>query len=331
MGDSVPPEVIPNQPPLLPTLTGLSNSSPTLLPTLTGLSNPSKKRLSMDKLTKDNFITWKNVTIAEFKFLKVYPVILGTHSSPSPLDNDYSYWEDICNMFDIKFASSIPPDQWVAVKDLPTLAKKWSGICAFYVKPNLTRVFAALTELKLDTKETVSHFAFRLSNLFDEAHQGGQTFTEASKIEWLLSKLESSFPAETQNLLRLKDVSGITWDYTVRRFKEIEHQRPVASGTSNQALAVTNTKDKNKDQGSQNTTFHGRGSYRGNMRGRYGRYQNQRGRGNYRGSISFRGNNRGRGYSRYSQGFNQQRFQSFRPQGLNQQRFLPGCFCFICN
>ena len=32
----------------------------------------------------------------------------------------------------------------------------------------------------------------------------------------------------------------MTWDYVIRRYKEIEHHRPVAAGTSGAALAVAN-------------------------------------------------------------------------------------------
>jgi hypothetical protein len=56
--------------------------------------------------------------------------------------------------------------------------------------------------------------------------------------------LDAVFPTETQNLVRMKGVSETTWDYVISRYKDIEHHRPVASGTSGAARAVTNQPNK---------------------------------------------------------------------------------------
>jgi hypothetical protein len=49
----------------------------------------------------------------------------------------------------------------------------------------------------------------RLMHLLDVALRCGQPMTESSRVDWLLSKLDTVFPTETQNLIRTKEVSGL--------------------------------------------------------------------------------------------------------------------------
>jgi hypothetical protein len=78
----------------------------------------------MEKLTKDSYIAWKEVAVAELRLLKVLPVVEGTHRPPSPFDSQYDYWQEICAMLDVKFATCLPLEQWAAVKNLPSLSRK---------------------------------------------------------------------------------------------------------------------------------------------------------------------------------------------------------------
>jgi len=92
-----------------------------------------------------------------------------------------------------------PIEIWDAIKDKPSLSEKWASIYASYTKPNPAKVLTALTQIKLETKESVSRFAVRLRHLLDDALRCGQPMTESSRIDWLQSKLDAVFPTKTQS------------------------------------------------------------------------------------------------------------------------------------
>jgi len=106
----------------------------------------------------------------------------------------------------------------------------------------------------------------------------------------------------------------------------------MASATSNQALAIVESKDKNRRN--QDSSF-GQNTHRGNFRGRSGfnRYrQNQRGRGYFRGSNDFRGSFQNRGFS--NRGFSNRVFpnRGFSNRGFSRStKNRGGFYCYICN
>jgi hypothetical protein len=140
------------------TTTGSTESS---LPALITLINPKElKDISMEKLADDNFAVWKNIVQTEFTYYRILPIINGTHRPPSPTEAlQFQYWESISQLFEMKFARTLPIEVWEAIKDKPSLSEKWASICASYTKPNLAKVLTALTQIKLETKESVSRFA----------------------------------------------------------------------------------------------------------------------------------------------------------------------------
>jgi hypothetical protein len=108
----------------------------------------------------------------------------------------------------------------------------------------------------------------------------------------------------------MNEVSGMTSDYVISRYKDIEHHRPVASGTCGAALAVTNQPNKRvKPNSSQSGHIQGSSSFSfSSSRGRGGR-----GRGHGRGNRG--GRARGRGHS------------SFGGQGHSSSPRK----CYVCN
>jgi hypothetical protein len=193
----------------------ITGSLPLRLPTVNNLVNPKElKDISMEKVTNDNFANWKSVVESEFRYYRILPIMDGTQLPPPQTETQqFQYWESTFRLFEMKFARTLPIEVWEAIKDKPSLLDKWTSICANYTKPNLAKVLTALTQIKLESKESVSRFAVRLKHLLDDATRCGQPMTENSRIDWLLSKLDTVFPTETQNLIRAKEVSGVTWDY----------------------------------------------------------------------------------------------------------------------
>jgi hypothetical protein len=136
----------------------------------------------------------------------VYGILLNNLINPkihpSPTEAvQFQYWESISQIFEMKFARTLPIEIWEAIN-----SEKWASIYASYTKPNLAKVLTALTQIKLETKESVSRFAVRLRHLLDDPLRCGQPMTESSRIDWLQSKLDSVFPTQTQSFIRMKEV-----------------------------------------------------------------------------------------------------------------------------
>jgi len=160
--------------------TGSTESS---FPVPNSLINPKElKDVSIEKVT-DDFAVWKDIVVSGFTYYRILPVINGTHRPPSPTEAvQFQYWESISQLFEMKFARTLPVEMWEAIKDKPSLSEKWASICANYTKPNLAKVLTALTQIKLESKESVSQFSVRLRHLFDDALRCGLPMTEAFRV-----------------------------------------------------------------------------------------------------------------------------------------------------
>src|SRR6267143_7038696 len=111
---------------------------------------------------------------------RILPVINGTHRPPSPTKAvQFQYRESMSKLFEMKFTRTLPVEMWEAIKDKPSLSEKWASICANYTKPNLAKVLTALTQIKLESKESVSRFAVRLRHILDDVLRCGLPITEA--------------------------------------------------------------------------------------------------------------------------------------------------------
>jgi gag-polypeptide of LTR copia-type len=257
----------------------LPESSDSVTP-LPFLSNPSKlKDLSTTRLTDSNFRTWRNVTIAEFRYYGIIDVVNGKHSLPAD-DIHLQYWRNIEHLFDIKFANTVPSTQWELIKDKPSLREKWLAILAHYTRDSLTQLNKDLLNIKLEGKEKIEDFAVRLQELFANMERYGQSISPSSRVRWLLAKLEDIFPTETRALERFADDKDLTWDHVVKSYKEVEHTRPTAATTTGAALSVNQGPTRrtnhqfqrrqpyhNPRGNGQNNTQHNRDSFRGRGRG----------------------------------------------------------------
>lgn len=62
------------------------------------LRNPEKlKDLSKEKV-KDGFPAWRNLTLSEFAYYGILPIIEGTHAIPNE-ETQLDYWHNIENLF----------------------------------------------------------------------------------------------------------------------------------------------------------------------------------------------------------------------------------------
>ena len=125
-------------------------------------------------------------------------------------------------------ARTLPIEVCEAIKDNPSLSENLEVGFHLY-KPNLAKVLTALTEIKLEPKESVSRFAVRLRHLLDDAWS-----TDDRVFQGRLAAIQIGplFSSETQNLILMKEISGLTWDYVIRRYKEHWTSSTVACGTS---------------------------------------------------------------------------------------------------
>jgi hypothetical protein len=84
------------------------------------LINPKElKDISMEKLADDNFAVWKNIVQTEFAYYRILPTINGTHRPPSPNETlQFQYWESISQLFEMKFARTLPIEIWEAINEM---------------------------------------------------------------------------------------------------------------------------------------------------------------------------------------------------------------------
>lgn len=82
----------------------------------------------------------------------------------------------------------------------------------------------------------VFSYSYKISRMNWKNH--GQIFIESHKVEQLVMKMEATFPTETRNLRRNRNIRSLTWDFVTTAYRQAEEAKLVAASSAGSTLAV---------------------------------------------------------------------------------------------
>jgi hypothetical protein len=96
------------------------------------------RELSMILLDDTNFKVWKNTVLAEFSYYGIAGIIDGIYDIPEEQEHRRR-WLIIEQLFELKFAFSLPPTTYEIVKLKRSLRDKWLTLLSRYTRSDLSR------------------------------------------------------------------------------------------------------------------------------------------------------------------------------------------------
>jgi len=294
------------------------------------MKNPQKlKEISTIKLTNSSFREWKNTMMADFSYYGIEKIINGSHGPPTG-NQKRDFWRETEQLFIRAFAATVPAHIYEDVKQKETLREKWLAILKNYTQTELGKITNDLFNIKFEAKEKFADFVIRLQDTWENLERCGHKIDDKWRIEQLFSKMESTFPNETRELRRSRDVRTLTWDYVVQIYKDVEHTRPTAQSSTGAALTVSSGPDRGRIHKSRShQSFRTRPNSHHSPQ--YNEHPNRYQPPNYHNSGNYRG--RGRGQSRgRGQGQNRGRSQhnSYTNQNHSSRSRPRTYFCYAC-